>query len=69
MTKVRKIKNITESLIPIVTDGATTIYISPNQELTNVKVYNLESILCFVSVEYDLSEVTPVSEDRKVLFD
>jgi len=69
MIKVRKIKNITESLVPIMTDPSTTIYISPNQELTNVKIYNFESIKNFVSVEYDLSEIPQIREDRKTLFD
>jgi len=66
--RVRKIKNISESMVPVMTDLSTTIYISPNQELTNIKVYNLESIRNLVSVEYDLTEVSPVSE-RKMLFD
>jgi len=66
---VRKIKNISESDVSVKINPYTTVHLSPQQELEDVEVCNLESISKFVSVEYDLSEVNPVNEGREKLFD
>lgn len=62
---VRTIKNVSEADIPVQVDERTTIFIRPGMELKNTLVMNLGAIQRFVTVEYDLSEVTPIKEGRQ----
>jgi hypothetical protein len=59
---VRKIKNISEADVPVQIDNRTTVFIKPGMEIKNMPVMNLGAIQRFVTVEYDLSEVTPIKE-------
>jgi hypothetical protein len=67
--KIRKIRNVSESAVSVVVGAGTTIILAPEQELSDVCVFNLEYIKPFVAVEYDLSEVPTISEGRRVLND
>jgi len=64
---IRKIKNISEFVVPVQISGTTTVMVPPGVEMKNVDVSNLVAIQGFVSTEYDLSEVQPVKEGRQLL--
>jgi len=69
VTKVRKLKNISGSQVPVQISDSTTIYLGQGEELEDKDVHNLEEIKGFVKVEQDLSEVPKINERKRLLFD
>jgi len=67
--KVRKLQNVSDSIIPVQIDPATTIHLAAGGVMEDMNVYNLDSIKKFVKVEQDLSEIDPIVEGRTLLFD
>lgn len=57
MSVVRKIRNISSSIIPVVVSKSTTLYLSPGNVLENINVDNLADIISFIRVEADVSDV------------
>ena len=61
--KARKLTNVTEATIPIVTANGTTIYLGPRQTLENIELTNYHEIIKFVRADIELIE--PVLPETK----
>jgi len=68
-TVVRKLKNISNTQIPVKIDNFTTVYLGKGEVIENKEIYNLESLNGLVEVEQDLSEVNPINEGLQYLKD
>ena len=65
---IRKLTNTSDSAVGIKMADGNVVHVNPKGILENFTPVDLSGIAGLVKVEYDLTEVTPVSE-RKALFD
>ena len=63
-TRVKKLFNKSEAMIPVMTENGQTLYLPPRGTMYNLMIENYEEILPFVNAEIDLGEVPP-AEPKK----
>jgi len=67
--KIRKLTNVSDSDMGIVLEEGNTVFLHPGEQMENVSIRAAQGLPKGAKLEYDLSEVPQINEDRKLLFD